>query len=125
MKKPTMRDIAKAAGTSAVTVSKALAGQPGMSEETRIRIVQTAERMGYEDPGGKRTEPARQHLDIGILDTMKDLFVNFIGAVVFCSFGFAFLKYGESRKAAAKLVGGLTLKPEAPAEEELEADSAE
>ena len=65
------------------------------------------------------------YLDIGILDTMKDLFVNFIGAVVFCSFGFAFLKYGESRKAAAKLVGGLTLKPEAPAEEELEADSAE
>ena len=67
MKKPTMRDIAKAAGTSAVTVSKALAGQPGMSEETRIRIVQTAEKMGYEYPGGKRTEPAKRHLDIGIL----------------------------------------------------------
>ena len=65
------------------------------------------------------------YLDIGILDTMKDLFVNFIGAVVFCSFGFAFLKYGESRKAAAKLVGGLTLKPEAPAEEDVEAESAE
>ena len=67
MKKPTMRDIAKAAGTSAVTVSKALAGQPGMSEETRIRIVQTAEEMGYEYPGGKRKETARRHLDIGIL----------------------------------------------------------
>ena len=67
MKKPTMRDIAKAAGTSAVMVSKALAGQPGMSEETRIRIVQTAERMGYEYPGGKRAEQAVRHLDIGIL----------------------------------------------------------
>lgn len=67
MKKPTMRDIAKAAGTSAVTVSKALAGQPGMSEETRIRIVQTAEKMGYEYPGGKRAEPVKRHLDIGIL----------------------------------------------------------
>ena len=65
------------------------------------------------------------YLDIGILDTMKDLLVNFIGAIVFCSFGFAFLKYGESRKAAAKLVGGLTLKPEAPAEEDVEAESAE
>ena len=49
MKKPTMRDIAKAAGTSAVTVSKALAGQPGMSEETRNRILQIAGKMGYED----------------------------------------------------------------------------
>ena len=58
------------------------------------------------------------YLDIGILDTMKDLLVNFIGAIVFCSAGFAFLKYGESRKAAAKLVGGLTLKPEMPAEED-------
>ncbi len=57
------------------------------------------------------------YLDIGILDTMKDLLVNFIGAIVFCSAGFAFLKYGESKKAAAKLVGGLTLKPEMPDEE--------
>ena len=67
MKKPTMRDIAKEAGTSAVTVSKALGGQPGMSEETRNRIVRIAEKMGYEYPGGKRTEPAENHLDIGIL----------------------------------------------------------
>jgi len=35
------------------------------------------------------------YLDIGILDTMKDLFVNFIGSIVFCSFGFAFLKFGK------------------------------
>ena len=60
------------------------------------------------------------YLDIGILDTMKDLLVNFIGAIVFCSAGYAFLKYGESRKAAAKLVGGLTLKPEMPEEESTE-----
>ena len=67
MKKPTMRDIARAAGTSAVTVSKALGGQPGMSEETRNRIAQIAEEMGYEYPGGKRTETVKCHLDIGIL----------------------------------------------------------
>ena len=67
MKKPTMRDIARAAGTSAVTVSKALGGQPGMSEETRNRIVQIAEELGYEYPVGKRTEPVKRHLDIGIL----------------------------------------------------------
>ena len=32
------------------------------------------------------------YLDIGIIDTMKDLFVNFIGAVVFSVIGFVFLK---------------------------------
>ena len=52
------------------------------------------------------------YLDIGILDTMKDLLVNFIGAIVFCSFGFAFLKYGENKKMANKVVQGLTLKVE-------------
>ena len=32
------------------------------------------------------------YLDIGLIDTMKDLFVNFIGAVVFSVFGFLYLK---------------------------------
>ena len=62
------------------------------------------------------------YLDIGILDTMKDLLVNFIGAIVFCSFGFAFLKYGKERKVADKVVQGLTLKPEFPEGEETETD---
>lgn len=33
------------------------------------------------------------YLDIGIIDTMKDLFVNFIGAVLFDFAGFFYLKY--------------------------------
>ena len=32
------------------------------------------------------------YLDIGLLDTMKDLFVNFIGAVVFSIIGFLYVK---------------------------------
>ena len=32
------------------------------------------------------------YLDIGIIDTMKDLFVNFIGAVVFSVIGFLYIK---------------------------------
>ena len=65
-KKPTMRDIAKAVGTSAVTVSKAIAGKPGMSDRLRGRILKKAEELGYEYPGGERAVP-RQNLDIGIL----------------------------------------------------------
>lgn len=32
------------------------------------------------------------YLDIGLLDTMKDLFVNFIGAVVFSILGYFYVK---------------------------------
>jgi len=33
------------------------------------------------------------YLDIGILDTMKDLFVNFLGAIVFSTFGYFYVKH--------------------------------
>ena len=32
------------------------------------------------------------YLDIGLIDTMEDLVVNFIGAVVFSVFGFLYVK---------------------------------
>ena len=52
------------------------------------------------------------YLDIGILDTMKDLLVNLIGAIVFCTFGYAYLKFGDDKKAASAVVKGLTLQPD-------------
>ena len=63
------------------------------------------------------------YLDIGILDTMKDLLVNLIGAVVFCIFGFVYLHFGSKKKLAASVVEGLRIQPapEEPAEEEEEA----
>ncbi len=66
VKKTTMRDIAKAVGTSAVTVSKAISGKPGMSEKLRGKILRKAEEMGYQY-GGKSRVVSLQHLDIGIL----------------------------------------------------------
>ena len=64
-KKPSMRDIAKVLDTSAVTVSKALAGKAGMSDALRQKILETAAQMGYEYPRGQ--SPLREHLEIGIL----------------------------------------------------------
>ena len=40
------------------------------------------------------------YLDIGINDTMKDLFVNFIGAVIFSIFGYFYLA-NEDKKASS------------------------
>lgn len=46
-KQVTIADIAKACGTSTVTVSKALCGRSGVSEEVRAKIRETADKMGY------------------------------------------------------------------------------
>lgn len=42
------------------------------------------------------------YLDIGIIDTMKDLFVNFIGAVVFSTTGYFYAKSKGRKKSAAQ-----------------------
>lgn len=41
------------------------------------------------------------YLDIGLIDTMKDLFVNFIGAVVFSVAGFFYARSKGEKKTAA------------------------
>ena len=38
------------------------------------------------------------YLDIGLIDTMEDLFVNFIGAIIFSIFGFFFILETKIRK---------------------------
>ena len=42
------------------------------------------------------------YLDIGLIDTMKDLFVNFIGAVVFSVTGFFYAKTKGGKRTAAQ-----------------------
>lgn len=44
------------------------------------------------------------YLDIGILDTMKDLFVNFIGALVFSFIGFFYVKNRGKGKFARRFI---------------------
>jgi hypothetical protein len=60
-------------------------------------IIETASGKTYVVDGG--------YLDIGIIDTMKDLFVNFIGALVFSVIGYVDAKFHNHR--AEKIAGGL------------------
>ena len=60
----TMRDLGKRLGVSAVTVSNALAGKAGVSEEMRRRIIALAEETGYINP---KQPPEEKGFDIGIL----------------------------------------------------------
>ena len=48
--------------------------------------------------------PLGGYLDIGLVDTMKDMFVNFIGAVVFSLIGIGYLKRRGKGKLAAALI---------------------
>ena len=47
MKRPTIADIAREAGVSKGAVSYALNDRPGVSEQTRARILEIAERLGF------------------------------------------------------------------------------
>lgn len=45
----------------------------------------------YSNNGNEMTTIDNGYLDIGIIDTMKDLFVNFIGAIVFSILGYMYI----------------------------------
>lgn len=48
------------------------------------------------------------YLDIGIIDTMKDLFVNFVGALIYSILGYIYVKNrGHKQTRAARIAGGL------------------
>lgn len=63
-------------------------------------IVQTVVTTG----AGETVTMTDGYLDIGILDTMKDLLVNLIGAVVFSTIGYLALKNDKSSKVADSLM---------------------
>lgn len=67
-----MADIAQQLGISVVSVSKALSGKEGVSEETRAKILELAQQMGYVPLRSKESVPASNSGNIGIL--MDDLF---------------------------------------------------
>lgn len=52
------------------------------------------------------------YLDIGLLDTMKDLFVNFVGAVIFSAVGYVYIRNRGKSSIAARFIPKLK-KPEA------------
>lgn len=58
------------------------------------------------------------YLDIGILDTMKDLFVNFIGAVVFSFVGYFYVKNRGKGRFAGRFIPHVLSKMEQESEAE-------
>ena len=80
-------------------------------DQTVLYYTQNGEAMTYVIDGG--------YLDIGIKDTMKDLIVNCIGAVVFSIIGVVYIKNRGKGKVAAGFI------PQLMTEAEVEAMEAE
>lgn len=74
-KKITITDVAKAAGVSNSAVSYALNGKPGVSEETREKVLKVADRMGWKPNGAAQALARSAARRIGlILDYDPKLF---------------------------------------------------
>ena len=65
------------------------------------------------------------YLDIGIIDTMKDLFVNFIGAVVFSILGFIYVKTRGKGKIASSFIPRVEMNDRSLGEEEKKEENQE
>lgn len=69
---PTLAEVAAAAGVSTMTVSRALNGQPGVSQKTRDAIVRLASEMGYETNRVAQKLSSGQSRVIGVLTHQLD-----------------------------------------------------
>ena len=94
---------------SSVTLDPANSGTRVLVKDIIDTVIHTGSGTDFTVEGG--------YLDIGILDTMKDLFVNLIGAVVFSVIGYFTLR----NEKPSKITDKLTIKPAYAKPEEGEA----
>lgn len=83
------------------SISTVELNKEGKNEPVKIKDI---EKTVIYAKDGSVTIIENGYLDIGIIDTMKDLFVNFIGAIVFCGIGFLYIKNREKYQFAKNFV---------------------
>ncbi|UFN47718.1 LacI family transcriptional regulator [Roseomonas sp. OT10] len=82
----TLRDVARAAGVSMMTVSNVLRGRAGAAEDTRARVLACAEALGYRPHASARRLRTATHGTIGLLivdqqpDFLRDPFTSNLAA---------------------------------------------
>jgi len=80
MSQVTMRDVARAAGVSVNTVSRALAGKPDVSPSTRAKVLAVAKQLGYRPNKLARGLRSNRTATIGVIVT--DIANPYFGALV-------------------------------------------
>lgn len=76
-------------------------------DETNSNIaikVNDIERTVIELADGEQVVIEGGYLDVGLVDTMKDLFVNFVGAVIFSFIGYVYVKKGGKGLIASNFI---------------------
>ena len=69
-----------------------------------VRVGDIADVIVVHGDGTQQALSVGGYLDVGLNDTMKDLIVNFIGAVVFSIIGFFYVKQRGKGKFAARFI---------------------
>jgi len=69
-----------------------------------VRIKDITDVIVVHSDGSQQALGLGGYLDIGLHDTMKDLFVNLIGAVVFSVIGFFYVKQKGKGKMASRFI---------------------
>ena len=62
-----LADIGKKLNVSTVTVSKALSGQKGVSEELRAKIIRLADEMGYQKSESRQNTNEGKSFTLGVI----------------------------------------------------------
>ncbi|MGJ6125461.1 LacI family DNA-binding transcriptional regulator [Mycolicibacterium sp. Y3] len=73
-RRPTMAEVAARAGVSRTLVSFILDGKPGASEETRRRVLDIAEEIGYRPDSAARGLALGRSRTLGVLTDVRQLF---------------------------------------------------
>lgn len=97
-----IKDIAKALHVSIGTVDRALHNRPGISEKTKVKVLQAADRLGYRPNIAARTLKLNRSLSIGVVlpkhisyffDPLRDGIRAAAAAVVGVQLQLEFLEY--------------------------------
>lgn len=74
------------------------------SESNKVTKIENINQTVLYDKDGKEIARIDNYLDIGIHDTMEDLKVNFIGAIVFSIYGYLYIINNKKYKLAGKFI---------------------
>ena len=73
-------------------------------DTNRVITIDGIDHVLLYDKNDQELTKLNNYLDVGLYDTMNDLFVNFIGAAVFSVFGYLYIINKEKYKIAGDLM---------------------
>ena len=86
-------------------ISSVKLNEEGKNEPVILRNIDSTVIYSYDKNGNQIvTNIEGGYLDLGIIDTMKDLIVNFAGAITFSAIGWLYIKNKDEYKFAKKFI---------------------